>query len=423
MQPGLLAEHFFRHQSGRLIATLTRVLGVHHLDLVEDVVQGAFLQALRSWSVRGIPDDPAAWLFRVARNQALDALRRDRTRAESVRARSRDDSSADELLERVRLAGEIDDDQLRLLCLCCHPSLPAESQVAFALRMMCGFSIPEIARALLTSEANAHKRIARAKDRLREEPIHEVNSDDLRRRKPIVLSVIYLLFNEGYNSYKAERLIRVDLCAEALRLGALVADDPACRAPDTCALMALMCFHVARFDARESDDGRLLLLDQQDRSRWDRDAIHAGLRWLWESGRGEQLSPYHLEAAIAAEHCLAATFAETNWPRILGFYNLLVGLRPTPVHRLNRGIAVAFVHGPLAGLRALAQIDPSEFPSDYYLWDSALGELHRRAGHLEDARRHLARAIELTNSPQEQEMLRTRLESMPPSPNPGPTSS
>ena len=173
--------------------------------------------------------------------------------------------------------------------------------------------------------------------------------------------------------------------------------------------MALMCLHIARFDAREGDDGRLLLLEEQDRAKWNQDFIHAGLRWLWESGVGNELSPYHLEAGIAAEHSLAASFAETNWPRILQLYNLLVKSWPTPIHRLNRGIAVAFVHGPQAGLSALAQIAPDEFPPGYHLWDAALGELHRRAGNLGDARRHLRRAIERTASPSEQELLRSRL--------------
>lgn len=413
-EPQKLVEHFFRHQSSRLVATLTRVLGVRRLELVEDVVQAAFAQALKSWATRGIPNDPAGWLFRVAKNLALDSIRRERLWEHSATRLASDDATVDDLLTRLQQAGEIADDQLRLLCLSCHPSLPAESQVAFALKLMCGFSTGEIAKALLTSEANVQKRIVRAKERLRAENLGEISLDDLRERLPIVLNVIYLLFNEGYNSASAERLIRVELCDEAIRLGGLLTEHSIGRTPATCALMALMAFHSARFDARTDDAeaDRMVLLERQDRSRWHYGRINNGLQWLVESAAGDDLTTYHLEAGIAAEHCLAASFEATNWPLILHHYDLLIRLRPSVVHSLNRAIAVAYVHGPQAGLNALEQVDQSEIPANYYLWDAALGELHRRAGHNAVARRHLERASQLTASPQERELLRGRLQAM-----------
>lgn len=410
-QPRLLAEHFFRHQSGRLVSTLTRVLGVQHLDLVEDVVQAAFVQALRSWSVRGIPRDPAAWLFQVARNSAFDTLRRDRIRSEQMQLHAaREHEPENRLFDAVDREDEIADDQLRMLFLCCHPVLPRESQLAFALKMLGGFSVPEIARGLLTSEANAQKRITRAKERLRSEPVLEVDGTAVQERLESALSVVYLIFNEGYNALSAERVVRVDLCQEALRLGGLLADREVCRTPETCALMALMSLHAVRFASRESVDGEILLLEEQDRSAWDGDLLRQGLAWMGESARGDSLSIYHLEAGIAAEHCRATSFSETNWPRILHLYDLLVTVQPSAIHRLNRGIAVAYVHGPQAGLNALAQVDPNDIPPNYYLWDSTLGELHRRAGNRDDARHHFQIALGATKSRAEQELLRTRLQ-------------
>ncbi len=395
------------------MSTLTRVLGVQQLDLVEDVVQAAFLEALRSWAVRGVPENPSAWLLRVARNLALDALRRDkvwRTKLRSQVARSELDD--DSILERVSQVDEIADDQLRMLALCCHPSLPPASQIALALRMLCGFSAAEIAKGLLTSEAHAQKWIERAKERLRDEVPWEVDSRALPERLDRIHSVIYLLFNEGYHASRAETVVRGELCAEALRLGALLAAHEACRTPATCALQALMLLHAARFATRETADGRLLLLDEQDRREWDRGLIGQGLKWLAESAQGDALSIYHLEAGIAAEHALAETFADTNWPRILQLYDLLIRVQPSAVHRLNCGIAVAFVHGPQAALNAIAQIPAAEIPTNYHLWDATLGELHRRAGHGPAAREHFERALQRSPSPAEQALLRARLASL-----------
>jgi RNA polymerase sigma-70 factor (ECF subfamily) len=221
--------------------------------------------------------------------------------------------------------------------------------------------------------------------------------------------VVYLIFNEGYNSSGAESVIREDLCGEALRLGGLVVQHPRGDQPRTRALMALMSFQAARFDARLHASGDLVLLPDQDRTRWDRGLIHQGVRWLAAAAEGDELSTYHLEAGIAGEHSLAADFAATNWNRILQLYDLLVQIHPTPVHRLNRAIAIAYAHGPQAGLNALGAIPWSEIPQNYYLFDAALGELHRRAGQFEQAQNHLQRAIELTASPPEQRLLAARL--------------
>lgn len=406
-----LVEHFFRHQSGRLTATLTRALGVRRLELVEDVVQLAFAQALSSWSRRGVPTDPGGWLFRVAKNLALDAIRRDRLFDRARTKVAADIVGNDDWLAGVDAENDFVDDQLRLLVLTCDPALPSESQVAFALKMVGGFSAAEIARALLTTEVNVQKRIVRAKERLREVGIAELDQPALRMRLPMVLNVVYLLFNEGYNATATDRLIRMELCEEALRLGHLLAASSVGRTPATCALLALMAFHAARLEARSTaaDAGRVVLLERQDRDQWNTGLIAAGLRWFSESAAGDELSTFHLEAGIAAEHCLAKRFETTNWRRIVELYDALMRLQPTVVHALNRAIAVAYADGPQAGLNALAQVEPSAIPANYYLWDATLGELHRRVGNATKARRHLQRAHELTASSQERRLLGERL--------------
>ncbi len=409
-----LAEHFFRHQSGRLVASLARILGPRHLDLVEDVVQGAFMQALRSWATRGVPDDPAGWLFRVAKNSALDNLRRQRHWSTKIAPHLADGdleetNSESEVWTKLDALNDLDDDRLRMLCLCCHPSLSEESQVAFALKMACGFSVSEIARALLSNAEAIQRRLTRAKDSLRKASpanlIDGVGSEQLTS----VLRVVYLIFNEGYNSSGAERLIRQDLCEEAIRLGGLILAHPTGQIPATHALMALMAFQAARFGARLQSTEEVVLLPDQNRSLWDRAMINQGVRWLASSADGDELSAYHLEAGIAAEHCLAATFAATNWTRILHLYDLLVRVQPSPVHALNRAIAISYLHGPQAGLNALSSISWDGIPKGYYLFDAALGELHRRVGHFDVAKVHLERALERTTSPFEQRLLRTRL--------------
>jgi RNA polymerase sigma factor (sigma-70 family) len=404
-----LAEHFFRHQSGQLNATLTRVLGTSHWELVEDVVQSAFLQALRTWPARGVPNDPAAWLFRVARNLALDQLRRDKLAEEKQLEYSRAESNLDPVLHSIQNVESLEDDQLQLLTLCCHPELPAESQVALALKLVAGFSSAEMARALLTNEENINKRLTRAKQRLREEAWPELSLQEVQQRLPLVLNVIYLLFNEGYHTSYSDLVLRSDLCEEALRLGSLVATHESCSTPGSQALLALMLFHVSRFAARVNEQGQAVLLEDQDRQKWDQELIGEGLRWLWASGHGEVVSSYHLEAGIAAEHCLAPSFAETNWPRILLFYDQLVTVQPTTVNRLNRAIAVAYTHGPLAGLKALAQINPEELPKDYTYWDVAHARLYRQLGEHETAQRHFRQAFERNVTPHEKAWIANQL--------------
>jgi RNA polymerase sigma factor (sigma-70 family) len=395
-----LPEHWFRHELGRLVSVLSRRFGVSRLELCEDAAQTALLRATQAWSSM-LPDDPGAWLYRVAHNYVLDELRRDR----------RDERYLAEV-HCEYAQQEVQDDVLRLLFVCANPTIPPESQLVLALKTLCGFSTEEIALRLFQSEEAIHKRLQRARDRLREQAQLD-NVESLQSihpaRVPSVHHMLYLLFNEGYSSAQPDRVIRGELCDEALRLALMLREEPAGALPETDALIALMCFHAARFDARVDGMGGLLLLEEQDPSRWDRQLIQRGLLHLGRSARGETLSRYHLEAGLAAEHCLAPSYAETNWAEIVRLYEVLERIAPSPLNVLNQAIALAEWKGPDAGLAALAAIEPPTWLLGYYLWDATLGELHRRRGDRQRALAHTKRALAAAPTNPEKALLERRL--------------
>ncbi|HZO16494.1 MAG TPA: sigma-70 family RNA polymerase sigma factor [Polyangiaceae bacterium] len=389
-----LPEHWFRREFGRLVSILSHRFGVHRIELCEDAAQTALLQATRSWSSE-LPENPGAWLYRVAHNHVLDELRREK-RDERYQVQVHVDYAEQ----------EVHDDVLRLLFVCADPVIPPESQLVLALKTLCGFSIEEIALRLFQSEDAINKRLQRARARLREHA--EVRSIDSERVHS-VLHMLYLLFNEGYSSAQPDRLIRRELCDEAFRLALMLKEDPAGDRPETDALVALMCFHAARFDARVDEMGGLLLLEEQDRSLWNRELVERGLVHLTQSARGEQLSRYHAEAGIAAEHCLAPSYAETNWEEIVRLYEVLEHVAPSPLNLLNRAIAIAEWQGPDAALATLDTIDAPSWLLDYYLWDATLGELHRRRGDRERALLHTKRALASAPTNPERALLERRL--------------
>ncbi len=399
------------------MARLTRVFGPENLGLAEDVVQDTLLEALRRWPFDGVPARPAGWLYEVARRKAIDVLRREQTfrRLEPALvgalqgAGDATPSGAPLAFER-----EIADDVLRMMFTCCHPALPLESQVALTLKILAGFGVSEIARALLVGETAVQRRLSRAKQRIREAgvPFEVPAGPELGPRLDAVVSVLYLMFNEGYQASgagAAEAPIRRDVCLEAMRLCRLLVARPVTDRPQVSALLALMCFHAARFDARVDGEGHLRLLRDQDRTRWDRDLVAEGLRWLARSATGEQLTALHLEAGIAAAHCQAESYATTDWQTILRLYDLLVGLSPSPVFVLNRAIALAEVRGPQAGLDALETLVASDALARYHLLPATVGELHLRLGDRDTAARHFATALALAPSPAERHLLREKL--------------
>jgi RNA polymerase sigma-70 factor (ECF subfamily) len=405
-----LVEHFFRHEAARLVAVLTRIFGWQHFELVEDMVQATLLDALQSWQVR-VPDNPSGWVHRIAKNKILDALRREKI-GQQVFGRIAATCRADESgLDELFLDSEVEDSQLRMIFACCNPQLARENQLALTLKALCGFGNSEIARALLTSEEAIKKRLQRATTDLiaHHVALEPPSADELRARLDGVHQVLYLLFNEGHSSTEGRTAIRADLCAEAARLCQMLCSHPRCSTPTTFALMALMLFHAARLDARLDEHGGVLLLEDQDRDRWDQALIGRAARYLRQSAEGTVISPFHLEAGIAFHHCTAASYAETSWTAILQLYDALIRIHRSPVYLLNRAIVVAQIEGPEAGIRALDDAGADSTIRRYHWFDATLGELHRRAGNFDRARHHLESAHEKATSSFDRDLINRRL--------------
>lgn len=401
-----LVEHLFRHEHGRIVATLARALGHTHLDLAEEAVQEACLRALRSWPFDGIPRDPSAWLFRTARNHALDILRRSR----------RWDELALELearLERLPtdgLGSGTVDDSLALICACCHPRLAPSSRVALTLKAACGFSTGEIAHAFLVPEHTIAQRIVRAKHTLQtgvrnlQVPSHE----ELDDRVNTVLDVLYLLFNEGYASHGALDPIRVDLTEEALRLTRLLAAHPAGNRSSTHALLALLLFQSSRLPARLDQGGAMVPIAEQDRSVWDRSRIEEGLIELARAAQGQTLTEYHLHAEIAAVHATAPSASLTDWERIVAAYDELLRRNDSAVLRLNRAIAIGELEGADAGLREIDVLQSLSPLSRYSFLPAARAHFLTKLGRADEARAEYTRATDLAENEADRAYLQKR---------------
>lgn len=409
-----LVDHLFRHESGKMVAVLTRIFGVHNLEMVEDVVQEAFLRATQSWSFNAIPENPSGWLMQVARNRAIDIVRRKHHYMQYSK------EVAHQLLQETENTvgqffseAEIADSQLRMVFACCHPSLKEEDQVALTLKTVSGFGVAEIAHALMTNEATIQKRLYRAKQFLKENDIAlEIPSGRaLGARLDIVYTVLYLLFNEGYNSLKADELIRRDVCAEAMRLCLLLAEHKTGDRPATFALLSLMCFHASRFESRMSDNDEIILLHQQDRSKWDKDLANRGYFFLEKSSEGNNLTIYHLESAIAAEHCLSPSFEETNWPRMLRLYDLLLEIKNTAPVALNRAIVLAQMEQVPSAIREIWNIENiDQLLSSQYIFSAVLGDLYLKSGDVHNAKKYLQSAHDLTPSLAEKKLISDKIE-------------
>jgi RNA polymerase sigma factor (sigma-70 family) len=406
-----LDEHFFRHEYGRLVAMLSRRVGVRHLEAAEDAAQSALLAALESWGVGGLPENPSAWLFRVAHNRLLGELRQRARRERLAEHRVEKTAGTNAKEPTASLPGELQDDLLRMLFVCCDDAIPVESQLVLALKTLCGCDVREIAARLFITEANVYKRLDRARNRLREVsfPTDELTGEQLSARLPAVHAILYLLFTEGYLSSHAETAIRRELCDEAMRLARLLGEHPVGETPETFALLALMHLHAARMTARQDTSGGLLLLEEQDRALWDAHEIQVGLSWLARSAHGNVFSRYHAEAGIAAEHCLAASLAETHWDRIVACYELLEEVAPSALHTLNRAVAVAEWRGPSEGLAVLEGLEPPSWLAGSYLWAAVLADLHRRCGHDEVAERYRNVAVATAPTPAVRDLLQRRL--------------
>jgi RNA polymerase sigma-70 factor (ECF subfamily) len=403
-------ETLYRSESGRVLATLVRLLG--DLDLAEESMHEAFAAALESWTLAGIPDKPRPWLISTARFKAIDAMRR----------RARFDGAQKDLVlymeARIREAPEeneeIEDDRLRLIFTCCHPALPPEAQVALTLREICGLTTEEIARAFLVTPATLAQRIVRAKTKIRETPIpYEVPTpQELPERLGAVLQVIYLVFNEGYSAAAGAEVTRAELTREAIRLGRLLTElqpDPEFPEPEIMGLLALMLLQESRRAARTSPTGELILLENQDRSLWNREQIAEGVALVEKALSSRRFGPYTLQAAIAAIHAEAESTAATDWRQIVALYNQLVQIHPSPVAHLNRAVAIAMRDGPEAGLTHIDAVLEHGELANYYLAHSARAELCRRLGRTAEARSSYEKALALTQQEPERQFLQERI--------------
>jgi len=414
-----LVAHLFRHEVGRMVSRLTRILGARRLAMAEDAVQHAMLQALQLWPFQGVPTYPKAWLAQVAYNRALDVLKSERRlesyqgEGEFERRRQIEELQALKTGEPCRFSQEVGDERLALIFVCCHPALPRSASVALTLKVVCGFGVEEIARVFLSSGIAVSQRLVRAKRTIRDQGIRfEVpDPERLPERLDAVLEVLYLLFTEGYAATAGDRLIRDDLCLEAIRLAESLTENTLTDQPECHALLALMLFQTARLPSRTDAAGDLLLLEEQDRGLWDRSMIHRGLLHLEQAARGDRLSAYHLQAEIAAVHANTAHFTLTDWEHILTLYDSLRDMQPTPVILINRAIVLAQVGGPAAGLDALKAIPIDSQMERYRFLHLAEGEFHRQLGQFNQAEVCFERALQVARTEPERRFIERKLES------------
>lgn len=400
-------DHLFRYESGKMVAVLSRLLGMQQLETAQDIVQDTLLQAMQTWSYNGLPDNPAGWLHRVARNKAIDILRREkrfRRLAPQYASLLESEWTLSQTVQHFFLDNEIQDSQLRMMFACCHPSIPAESQVALTLKTLCGLGVHEIARAFLTGDETIAKRIYRAKEKIKAEQIEpEVPAgEELAVRLDAVLKSLYLLFNEGYHSAHPELLIREDLCFEAMRLCKLLTEHPQTALPRTSALLSLMCFQSSRLGARLDDMGNIILLKYQDRKKWYGPLIQKGFDYLDAAAEPFEESPYHLEAAIASLHAAAPSFEATNWTHIYQLYDLLSRMQPGPMVSMNKAIALGQAGKPKEALQQLLTLERLE---KHHLYHACVGELYAATGDKIKALDHFQKALTLAQSQAEKGLL------------------
>ena len=409
-----ITDQLFRQESGKIVAVLTRIFGLHNLELAEDVMQDSFAKALKDWNV-ALPANPAGWLMQTAKNKAIDVVRRERYHkefAKETNALLRSEYTISPVVEQLFMDYEIQDSQLRMIFACCHPALSVSDQITLTLKTCSGFGIQEIAAALLTSNETIKKRLQRAKKTIVE---NKINFDipignELKNRLDTVLQTLYLIFNEGYNSSAGKELIRKDICHEALRLSLLLTANSYTNHTKCYSLIALMTLLSARFEARLDEQGEIILLEDQDRGKWNKELIGIGLSYLSRTTDEPELSTYYLEAAIVAEHSLATSFATTNWNNIFALYNRLASLLPSPSVLLNRAIVLSKTDN---GASAIAEImlipDIEKLVRTQYLFPAVLGDLYAQTGCIDKSVYFFNQAIALTSSTTEKKLLEKKL--------------
>jgi RNA polymerase sigma-70 factor (ECF subfamily) len=413
----ILIDHLFRHEYGKIVAVLTRLFGVHNLELAEDVVQDSLVEAMKNWNYKGIPSDPPAWLYMVARNKAINILNREKNKHKNVAAIPEIQSSPtySETLDELFSEHEIQDDQLRMIFTACHPAVSKDSQVALTLKTLCGFNIPEIAHAFFTSEETIHKRLVRARQKIRETklPFEVPEKKEINNRLNTVLETIYLVFNEGYSASSGDQIIRFELCEEGMRLAELLSSSENIpEKSNVYALLALMFLNASRFKARIDVDGNILTLEEQDRLLWDKQLMQKGFAYLDKSTTGESVSIYHILATISAYHCSARDFASTDWKGILSMYDHLLVLDNSTLVKLNRSIAVSKVYGPMQAIEELKSAKDDRLFTAYHLLYSTEAEFYLQMGMNEEAKRSYQKAIVHSAVTAEKSLLTRKLQAL-----------
>jgi len=410
-----LVDHLFRHESGKMISVLTRIFGSHNMDLAEDVVQDSLLEAIKQWPYKGIPDNPSSWLFMVAKNKALNIVSRDKYKRQYSKEMShflQSEWTLEPTLNHPFTDQEITDDQLRMMFTCCHPSISPDSQIALILKTLCGFSIPEIAKAFITTEETINKRLVRARQKIRDNgiPFEVPQGKDIAKRLETVLESIYLLFNEGYSASSGENLIRYEVCEEAIRLVKIIANNPVIENKSgVYALLALMQLNASRFKARQDVEGNILTLEKQNRSLYNYTLMEEGFSNLKRSTSAKEISIYHILATISAYHCSAVEYKLTDWKSILILYDKLVLIDNSPIVLLNRAIALAKVSGAKKAISELEQLRSSSILKSNYLFYSTEAEFFIELNLFSHARTALKKAIRLAPLETERRFLQKRL--------------
>lgn len=411
-----IVSHLFRQESGKMVSVLVKIFGTENYELAEDVVQDALLSAMETWKFKGVPSNPKAWLYRTAKNKAIDIIRREKYQqtfdfSDPERKLLTSEYTLATTMATYWQEDKMKDGFLGMMYSCCHPSISEDNQKTFILKSLCGFSTKEIARAFLTEEQTISKRLYRTKEFFRTSktrpqipPIQELSS-----RTKVVLGTIYLLFNEGYNSTHVDNLIREDLISQSLFLCKSLIENDKTHLPEANALMALMFLHASRSPARISDKGDIISLERQDRSKWNKELIRAGNIYLNKSAFGNVMSSYHLEAAIAYEHCVAKDYTATNWKNIVRYYDILLIQNPDPIVALNKCIAVMEYQGAEKALQVLHQLNIKKALNKYYLYHATFGVIYARLGEDEKAVASFRRAQKLTLSDKEKRFLMDKI--------------
>ncbi len=404
-------DHLFRHEAGKMVAVLTRLLGFYNIEVAKDIVQDTILAALETWKYKAMPANPQAWLYFTAKNKVIDVIRRKKVKYKAQNEISfllRSETTLLPALDEMFSENEIKDSQLRMMFACCNPALSKQVQISFMLNTLCGLSVKEIADAFLSNEDTIQKRLYRTKEKLRTENIalNHPGIDEMDERIDAVLKTLYLLFNEGYNSSHPKKLIREDLCEEAMRLTILLTENAKTNLPGVNALLALMCFQASRFNARIDEKGNIILLKDQDRKQWNKFLIKKGNEYLNRSAAGNALHEFHIEAGIASIHANAASYEDTDWKMILQLYNALLNITANPVVALNRCLVIGELEGFDKAINELKKLTALE-ENCYY--NSSLGELYLKSGNKEEARKKFGKALSLTSSNAERELIHHKI--------------